>query len=134
MNSYHQRLTSLNVPLLMGALVVLAGCSAPLASRDAGAARKPNDPYTLTVALTGTDTPAGVAERYGGTVLVWEPGDYALLGLDAPPLGPQAAAAEVSSNADVFYAGGEMTAVMNGRSRVWAGGRSRVWAGGRSRV
>lgn len=132
MNSYRQRLNL--IPLLTGVLAVLAGCSAPLELRDAGAARKANDPYTLTVPLTETDTPAGVAERYGGTVLVWEPGDYALLGLDAPPLGPQAASAEVSRSADAFYAGGEMTAVMSGRSRVWAGGRSRVWAGGRSRV
>ncbi len=119
----------------LASLCALAGCSAlPESQPQIVTSRKPNPAYTLTVTPGKTDTPAAVAERYGAPVLVWEPGSYALLGLDTPPLGPQAANAELSGNADVFYAGGEMTAFMNGRSRMWARGSSNVWMGGRSRM
>ena len=121
--------------LVVASLSALVGCSAlPESQSQTATSRKQNSAYTLTLTPGATDTPAAVAERYGAPVLVWEPGSYALLGLDTPPLGLQAADAELSSNADVFYAGGEMTAFMNGRSRMWARGGSNIWMGGRSRM
>lgn len=129
----------MTIRLLAGVVLALTGCSSLPSSHVGGAwSRKANPAYTLSIALTATDTPAAVAARYDAEVIVWEAGVYALLGLNevAPAMQASAATGEgvVTANTDVFYAGGEMTAYMSGRSRVWAGGRSRVWAGGRSRV
>lgn len=120
--------------LLIGLLVLLAGCSS-LSTPSTAISRKTNSAYTLTVDLSAADTPAAVAARYSGDILVWEPGVYALIGTDTPTLQLQLLGLDESiRNDDVFYAGGETTAYISGKSRVWAGGKSRVWAGGKSRV
>ena len=86
------------------------------------------------------DTREAVEGRYGGEVVVWQPGAYAVLGLDTALATQTVAEGEdewatltLEQSKDAFLAGGEI-AWMNGRSRIWAGGRSRTWAGGRSRL
>ncbi len=116
----------------------MTGCqiSAPVGPRTSTS--RPD--YVLTVMLEPGDTRANIAQRYGGEVVVWQPGVYAVVGLEST-LSVQADAAgddvwadlTVEESRDAFLAGGEV-AWMNGRSRTWAGGRSRTWAGGRSRT
>ncbi len=121
--------------LLFSPLFLLSACSSLSTEPGRAAPRKTNPAYTLTVDLEADDTPEAIAARYNAQVLVWETGDYALLGTDSVGLEPQLLGLGSStSNDDVFYAGGETTAFMSGKSRVWAGGKSRVWAGGKSRV
>jgi thermitase len=89
--------------------------------------------YVLAVGLKGGETMAEVAAQYGGVVLVWEPGDYALLGLDAAPAeGDPGYELNWEANAKEFTAGAQIA--FNGASTVWAGGASTVWAGGASTV
>ena len=105
----------------------LIGCSqnGPVEAPDSPVApATPDARYALTVALSPSDTPESVAAAYGGEVLVWEGGDFAVVGVDEEVEG-----AEI--NRDAFLSGGER-AQMNGRSSAWAGGRSSAWAGGRS--
>lgn len=121
--------------LFWSLLLLLSACSSLTPDLAGAPARKVNPAHTLTVTLQAGDTPETVAARYNAEVLVWEAGNYALLGTNEVTLAPQLLGLGSStSNSDVFYAGGEMTAYMSGKSRVWAGGKSRVWAGGKSRV
>ena len=117
--------------LLLAAGLALTGCS----TEGVGpvAESKSDADYVLTVALEPQDTRGEVEARYGGQVVVWEEGVYAVLGLDGN-LATQARSrrgATVEANKNVFEGGGQM-AEMNGRSSMWAGGRSSMWAGGRS--
>ena len=118
-------------------LLFMTGCqtSAPAATRTATA--RPD--YVLTVTLKPSDTRANIERRYGGEIVVWQPGVYAVVGLDSA-LSVQADATSdewanltLEESRNAFLAGGEV-AWMDGRSRTWAGGRSRTWAGGRSRT
>ena len=85
----------------------------------------PDPQYALTVALGADDTLDSVEAAYRGKVLVWEPGAFAVVGVN------EAAEGLLETNDDVFLSGGER-AQMEGRSSAWAGGRSSAWAGGRS--
>jgi thermitase len=88
--------------------------------------------YVLVVELFGGEDMADTAEYYGGEVLVWEAGDYALLGLSSEPVeGEPGFSLPWEANEDVFTAGGAI-ATVNGESTPWASGRSTLWAGGRS--
>ncbi len=121
--------------LLAAALVVVvgAGCSTQMGGEPPLAAAKPAPDYVLTVSLSPDDTRQGIELRYGAEVMVWEPGVYAVLGLngDLANQGLTSQGGVLEANRDAFLGGGEM-AVMNGRSSLWAGGRSSLWAGGRS--
>jgi thermitase len=95
-----------------------------------------NAAYVLTVTLEPNDKPRDVEQRYGGRVLIWEEGNYALLSADEPSE-LQASARQSQNvtpekNKKVFKSLGEIG--MNGRSSLWAGGTSRLWAGGRSTI
>ncbi len=106
---------------------LLAGCTTdagPLERERPLGAGVPDPQYALTVTLAPEDTLEAVQQRYGGLARVWEPGVFAVIGVDGDTEG-----AEANSNA--FLSGGER-AQMNGRSNAWAGGRSNAWAGGRS--
>jgi thermitase len=88
--------------------------------------------YVLAVELLGGEDMADTAEYYGGDVLVWEAGDYALLGLSSEPVeGEPGFDLTWEANEDAFTAGGAI-ATVNGESTPWASGRSTLWAGGRS--
>ena len=111
------------------ALVLLAGCatnSAPAERERPLGADLPDPQYALTVSVTPGDTLEGVEARYGGRARVWEPGVFAVIGVDSDIEG-----AEANSNA--FLSGGER-AQMNGTSKLWAGGTSKLWAGGTSKL
>jgi thermitase len=114
----------------------LIGCStAPMDTRPeqpltAGA----EDPewVVLVERLEPGDTPATIGERFGGEVLVWRPGDYALVGLDsAPVMGDAAFGLPLDENTREFTAGGTI-ARNEGFSTLWAEGKAGVWAGGAS--
>ena len=118
--------------LLAALLLLLSGCNtvAPDNARSSGA-----DPdYLLTVPLASGDTKQATAERYGGEVVVWEAGDYAVVGLDrATGRTLTTQSTTLDANQKVFWTNGR-TAWTSGRSRTWAGGTSRTWAGGTSRT
>ena len=122
-------------------LLVMTGCqtSAPTAAPTAPRTVTARPNYVMTIMLTPADTRAATEQRYGGKVVVWEPGVYAVLGLEdtlnvqADATSDEWADLTVEESRNAFLAGGEV-AWMNGRSRIWAGGRSRIWAGGRSRI
>jgi thermitase len=120
-------------------LTVSVGCSSSTPSAD-NPAPIPADgrqtAFVMTVPISLEDTPDEVETRYGGHVLVWEKGVYAILSA-ADPNAVQAQARQtaqvtVESNIKVFRSLGEVG--MNGRSRLWAGGRSSLWAGGGASV
>jgi thermitase len=120
-------------------LTVSVGCSSSTPSADTPAPVPADDRQTafvMTVPISLEDTPDEVETRYGGHVLVWEKGVYAILSA-ADPNAVQAQARQtaqvtVESNIKVFRSLGEVG--MNGRSRLWAGGRSSLWAGGGASV
>ena len=71
--------------LSAGLIFVLAGCSSiSVSDTTAQATRKLNPAYVETVKLGKSDTRTSIAARYGGKVLVWESGVYALLCIDTP--------------------------------------------------
>ena len=114
---------------LATAFALLSGCTTnpapPERERPLGA-DLPDPRYALTVAVAPGDTLEGVEARYGGRARVWEPGLFAVLGVERGVEGAEA-------NENAFLSGGER-AQMNGRSNIWAGGRSNIWAGGRSNI
>ncbi len=110
--------------------MLLAGCGGTQPMAPAGGVLRPE--FVITLKLTEGDTPDLVAERFGGRVMVWEDGVYAIVGTDtAPQESSMGDDAVIEANRDVFLGGGE-AAWMNGSSQLWAGGRSSLWAGGRS--
>lgn len=116
--------------LLIVSLLFIVGCAqqAPTLPQ----AKAPRPEHVVTVKLGPADTAAAIEQRFGGRIVVWQEGDFAIVGTDGPPEGlPGGADFSVEPNRDVFLGGGER-AVMNGRSSLWAGGRSSLWAGGRS--
>lgn len=123
---------------LIALLFAVTGCQVSAPAKPYTAVTRPD--YVLTVMLHPGDTREDVEQRYGGEVVVWQPGAYAVVGLDTPLATQSVAEGEddwatltLEESKDAFLAGGEI-AWMNGRSRTWAGGRSRTWAGGRSRT
>jgi thermitase len=85
-------------------------------------------PYLLTVKPTSQDTKATLEAQYGGQVVAWEPGIYAIIGLDKTASELEAQST-LESNSNAFTAG---SAYMSGKSRLWSGGSSNIWAGGKS--
>ncbi|MEX2543075.1 MAG: S8 family serine peptidase [Trueperaceae bacterium] len=121
----------------MVVVVVLAGCSNSLGLPEevplsAGMA---SPRYVQTLELVGGESIETVEERTGGDVLVWKPGEYALIGLDS--IGdrdePTQIETIVEENSDSFLAGGKL-AEMNGKSMIWSGGKSMIWSGGKSMI
>lgn len=106
----------------------------------APAGRLAGPEYLLTLRLGPDDTGEAMAERYGGELLFWEPGDVAVLGVDSEyatadraGLSVLAADDSLEPNAQVF-AGPDASVEMEGMSSVWGGGMSTVWGGGMSTV
>lgn len=93
--------------------------------------------FVKAVTVTTADTPASIAQRFGGTILAW-PTDCsqapctALLGLEQVPAQQLQAQGmgNIERNRGVFGGGGSMTAVMGGSRGMWAGGSFPTWAGG----
>ena len=117
---------------------IMTGCQVSAPVETPTAASRPD--YVLTVMLQPGDTRAEVEKRYGGEVVVWQAGAYAVVGLDTALATQSVAVGEdewanltLEQSKDAFLAGGEI-AWMNGRTRIWAGGRTRIWAGGRTRI
>lgn len=118
--------------LLAALLLLLSGCN--LVTPDQGQSAQAEPDYLLTVPLGPGDTKLATAKRYGGEVVVWEEGDYAVVGFDGAAERTLATqSTTLDPNQKVFSTNGE-EAWMSGRSRTWAGGTSRTWAGGRSRT
>lgn len=86
--------------------------------------------YLVTVTPTAKNTKASLEAQYGGQVVAWEPGVYAIIGLDKTA-SELAAQSTLENNSNAFTAG---SAYMSGKSRLWAGGKSNIWAGGRSSI
>ncbi|GHG27511.1 serine protease [Deinococcus indicus] len=116
-------------PLIPTALLtasLLAACSSNPTTPATQATRPA---FVSAVQVTATDTPAGVAQRLGGTIISW-PTDCAgsctaLVGLAERPaatLGAQSTGT-VEANRDVFSAGGAITAVMGGSRHYMTGSR-----------
>ena len=111
-------------------MLVSAGCGLFESNTEQPlSAGHPDPAFVLTVPLEPLDTPTDIEERFGGRLVVWERGHYALLALAAD----SAVGGIVEANLDAFLTGAE-AAWMNGSSSVWAGGSSSVWAGGSSSV
>jgi thermitase len=123
------RVRRLNL-LLIGALLTLLIVSCSTVAPTPQPSSDTTTSHLLTVTPTAEDTKATLEAQYGGQVVAWEPGVYAIIGLDKAGSGLAAqSTAEVNSN--TFEAG---AAWMSGRSNLWAGGRSNMWAGGRSNM
>ena len=88
----HRRLCWLLFSAFLLALLSV-GCSAPssipaepeIAERPLTAG-KPDPSYLTAVTLNPGDTLQAVEARYGGQVLVWEAGVYAVVGLESEPI------------------------------------------------
>jgi thermitase len=129
------KLTHLVVGLL------LAGCGAATlptpaaqpASEDHLMVSSSNDDFSLTVAITATDTVKGLEGKYGGKVLIWRPKQaYAVIALDtlsADKIRSTSGSAKLERNKGVFSGGGQL-ATMSGTVSAWAGGTVSAWAGG----
>jgi thermitase len=93
--------------------------------------------YLVTVPLQAGESGETAAARYGGELLFWEPGDFAVLGVDSIDggSGPSMldAGAVVEPNWSVVSGQGAGIE-MQGLSTIWAGGQSTVWAGGLSTI
>ncbi|MFC4454688.1 S8 family serine peptidase [Deinococcus sonorensis] len=130
------------------AMLLVAGC-AQQSSQAPPTARGTQYPYTTAVAVSATDTQAQIAQRYGGTVLVWQPdAGLAVLGLthapdskrlqalgltDLPVIEPNQNVYDASGTASA-WAGQDPHLDAAGRAYVWSGGRAYVWSGGRAYV
>jgi thermitase len=127
--------------LLLPAILAftLIGCStAPIDTRpERPLTAEAEDPkwVVLVEELAPGDSPATVGERYGGEVLVWRKGDYALVGLESEPVaGETAFGLPLDENTKEFTAGGTIARNEGlptlGNSGVWAEGASTLWAEG----
>ncbi len=116
--------------LFLGAILTLLTVSCSTSLPTSQPSSDVTTPYLLTVTPTPQDTQTTLEARYGGEVVAWEPGVYAIIGLDKTALGLEAQSI-LESNSNAFTAG---SAYMSGKSRLWAGGRSNIWAGGRSSI
>lgn len=118
--------------LFLGVLLTLLTVSCSTSVPSSHPASDATTPYLLTVTPTSQDTKASLEAQYGGQVVAWEPGVYAIIGLDkrASELEAQST---LESNSNAFTAGANM-AHMSGKSRLWSGGRSNIWSGGRSNI
>lgn len=118
-------------------LLVLTGCQVATPIGTPNAATRPD--YVLTINIQPGDTRTSIEQRYGGEVVVWEPGVYAVVGLDTALVTQSVTDEEgwailtPEESKDAFLAGGE-AAWQSGRSRLWAGGKSKLWAGGKSKL
>ena len=102
----------------------LAGCGlAPSENARPLSADTPDPQYALTVALSADDTLSSVEAAHGGKVLVWEPGAFAVVGVN------EAVEGALETNTNTFLSGGKR-AEMNGSSRFWSNGSSRFWSNG----
>jgi thermitase len=116
--------------LFTGALLTLLIVSCSTSAPTPQPASDTSTSHLLTVTPTDDDTKETLEARYGGQVVAWEPGVYAIIGFNQADSGLAAqSTAEINSN--TFEAG---TAWMSGKSNLWAGGRSNMWAGGRSNM
>lgn len=133
----------------LASALLLAGCG-QLTSQSPPA--QPSYAYAATVPVTATDTQSSVEARYGGTVVVWQPGaGFAVLGLAQPlsggavgtlSLNGASTSVTTDTNSKIFSASGTSSAWRGqavqvgsqGRASVWSGGRASVWSGGSGTV
>jgi thermitase len=116
--------------LLAFSSLLLAACGASPKQENVNQ----NFSHTFSVELTQTDTISSIEQLFNAKVVVWQAGQYAVLGSNNEPRLQLAAAQRnvvVEANTKSFKAGGVQAA---GLSTVWAGGLSTVWAGGLSTV
>lgn len=130
--------------LLLGALlVVTVACSTANETYNPDrplTADEPDPAYVLTVQIGQDDTLRSIEREAGGRVLVWRPGEFAVVGIEdfpAPLPGSESfrslgSDAAIEANEETFVAGA--LAWMSGTSKVWGGGTSKVWGGGTSKV
>lgn len=93
--------------------------------------------YIQTVSIDASDTPEGIAQRYGHPVVAFDLlAGQALLGLTADEAAQvqasglrSQAAAQIEPNVNRFVGGGTLARAVGART-VWAGGAWQVWAGG----
>ncbi|MEX2534625.1 MAG: S8 family serine peptidase [Trueperaceae bacterium] len=127
---------------ILGALLttLLAGCSNVSNAPSAEQSRLTGDgpAYLLTVDLGAFDTREEIEQRYGGEVVVWAEGAFAVVGLDSEDASGsvefslQGTGAAVEANID--FSTGHNAVGMQGTSGLWAGGTSSIWAGGTSSI
>jgi thermitase len=125
------------------AALLLVGCGTIAGGPDPKASESTETSsaaYLLTIELRPQDTRSQVEENYGGTALVWKPGDFAVLTLDSVPSCGDCAAfttlgasQAIEPNEDGFEGGGKIVG-MNGTSTIWSGGTSTIWSGGTSTI
>ncbi len=125
---------------------LLASCNSatpahlPGLSADRPGQVAPRYDYLATVPLQAGDTSASIQAASGGTVIGWNEGGEALLGLNtAGALSAQSVSSlsarlgrtvMVEANKDQFSGGGELTATMSGARAAWAGGSFTAWTDG----
>jgi thermitase len=113
--------------MVMTGALVLAGCTT-LPNQEV---QNPHFSHTFSVNLNQTDTVSSLEQLFAAKVVVWQAGQYAVLGSNQSQLQLQAAKRKVvvETNTRSFRAGGVQSA---GLSTLWAGGLSTLWAGGLS--
>jgi thermitase len=128
--------------LPVGALLLM-GCGSVAGGPDlnvSGARAVTSTAYLLTIELGSEATRSQVEETFGGTALVWKPGDLAVLAVDSVPscedcsgLTTMGSSQTIEPNEESFEGGGKIVG-MNGTSTIWSGGTSTIWSGGTSTI
>lgn len=138
-----RRSRGLTATLYSLAVLLLAACGATSQSpeRDEPLSAGVSEPdYLVTLMLEGRNDLQAVERETGGRVLIWHPGEFAVVGLEQESVTGQGSASmvqlqsagEFEANEESFLAGA--SAWMSGTSKVWGGGTSKVWGGGTSKV
>jgi thermitase len=90
--------------------------------------------YAMNVDVTPADTKASLEEKFGGKVVIFQPGQgFATMGFSNQQASAPAMKgnAQLERNKNAFKGGGQTSVFANGRVTAWAGGRVTAWAGGR---
>lgn len=132
---------SLSLILVTALTVFLAGCGSSLqdAWLEDSAGQYDQTSHLLTVEIPHDAELAAVERLHRGKAIVWKPGDFAVLTVNALTcqecgLTTQSKSPVLTDLSDSAIAGGGKIVEMNGTSRIWSGGTSRIWSGGTSRI
>jgi thermitase len=119
-------------------LVLLIGCGS-IATGPGTGVSEAEGTYLLTIDLGPGASREGIEESHGGKVLIWKPGDFAVVALDSVAACENCSLASLAQRGDIepndagFGSGGKIVG-MNGTSTIWSGGTSTIWSGGTSTI
>ena len=140
---HHQKLIRAKIVSFLIAISLLAtSCNTLLDTNTLSATDTSNTTHIITITPQISDSPKSLSQEYGGKVLAFEEGEFALISLNldsTDSISTQLLSkltltnGEVEENTNAFSTS-SLAGIDIASSDVWSGGSSDVWSGGSSDV